>query len=74
MQKKLKEVDVDIDRRIRAKEFMHLLSIGHDKFYTLINSGDIEQPVRVSERDVFWYASYVKQKVEEHKKSDNIAA
>ncbi|WP_068911290.1 helix-turn-helix transcriptional regulator [Acinetobacter sp. WCHAc010034] len=58
---------MEIDRRVRAKEFMHLLSIGKDKFYALVNSGDIEQPIRLAERDVFWYSSYVKNKVEEHK-------
>ena len=65
---------MEIDRRIRAKEFMMLLSIGRDKFYNLINSGDIKQPIRLSEKDVFWYSSYVKNKVEEHKQeSDTIA-
>lgn len=65
---------VEIDRRIRAKEFMQLLAIGKDKFYALVNSGDIKQPVRLSEKDVFWYSSYVKNKVEEHKtESDMIA-
>ena len=65
---------MEIDRRIRAKEFMQLLGIGKDKFYALVNSGDIKQPVRLSEKDVFWYSSYVKNKVEEHKtESDMIA-
>ncbi|MBI1452992.1 MULTISPECIES: AlpA family transcriptional regulator [unclassified Acinetobacter] len=58
---------MEIDRRVRAKEFMDLMSIGREKFYSLINSGDIQQPIRVTDRDVFWYASYVKNKVEEYK-------
>ena len=45
---------MEIDRRIRAKEFMQLLSIGKDKFYNLVNCGDIQQPVRLTEKDVFW--------------------
>ena len=65
---------MEIDRRIRAKEFMQLLSIGKDKFYSMVNCGDIRQPIRLSEKDVFWYSSYVKNKVEEHKtESDMIA-
>lgn len=56
-----------IDRRVRAKEFMELLSVSREKFYKMINQGKIQQPVRISERDVFWYSSYVKDKVEEHK-------
>jgi predicted DNA-binding transcriptional regulator AlpA len=61
-----------IDRRIRAKEFMGYLSIAKDKFYALINSGKIQQLIGISDKDVFWYASYVKQKVEELK--DKIVA
>jgi predicted DNA-binding transcriptional regulator AlpA len=44
---------IEIDRRIRAKEFMQLLSIGKDKFYNMINTGDIQQPIRLSDKDVF---------------------
>lgn len=58
---------MEIDRRVRAKEFMDLLAIGKDKFYNMIKAGEIRQPIRLSEKDVFWYASYVKDKVEEHK-------
>lgn len=58
---------IEIDRRIRAKEFMQLLAIGKDKFYAMVNSGDIQQPVRISDKDIFWYSSYVKHKVEEYK-------
>lgn len=58
---------MEIDRRVRAKEFMMLLAIGKDKFYEMINSGQIQQPVRVTDRDIFWYSSYVKNKVEEYK-------
>lgn len=63
-----------IDRRVRADEFMQLLSIEKDKFYGMIKSGDVEQPIRLSPKDVFWYASYVKKKVEEHKKGPIKAA
>ncbi len=63
-----------IDRRIRAKEFMLLLSIEKDKFYGMVEAGEIEQPVRLSKHDVFWYASYVKKKVEEHKTESVIVA
>ena len=58
---------MEIDRRIRAKEFMRLLAIGKDKFYGLVKSGDIQQPIRLTEKDVFWYSSYVRNKVEERK-------
>ncbi|MBF7693909.1 helix-turn-helix transcriptional regulator [Acinetobacter pollinis] len=64
---------MEIDRRIRAKEFMYFLGVTRYKFYELINKGDIQSPIKISERDVFWYSSYVKQKVEEHKKSDIVA-
>lgn len=63
-----------IDRRVRADEFMQLLSIEKDKFYGMIKAGEIKQPVRLSCKDVFWYASYVKEKVEEHKKESNTPA
>ena len=39
---------------IRAKEFMQLLAIEKDKFYALVNSGDLQQPIRLSEKDVCW--------------------
>ncbi|APJ18505.1 MULTISPECIES: helix-turn-helix transcriptional regulator [Acinetobacter] len=65
---------MEIDRRVRAKEFMYLLSIQKDKFYEWVNSGKIKQPIRVSEKDVFWYSSYVKQKVEEYKQESDIVA
>lgn len=58
---------MQIDRRVRAKEFMQLLAIGHAKFYKMIKQGEIKEPIRESKIDVFWYASYVKSKVEEHK-------
>ncbi|WP_426690743.1 helix-turn-helix transcriptional regulator [Acinetobacter baumannii] len=65
---------MEIDRRVRAKEFMYLLSIQKDKFYEWVNSGKIKQPICVSEKDVFWYSSYVKQKVEEYKQESDIVA
>ena len=57
----------NIDRRVRAKEFMQLLSIKKDVFYSRVKNGEIKQPVRLNKKDVFWHESYVKQKVEEHK-------
>ena len=65
---------MEIDRRIRAKEFMHLLSVKRKKFYDLIKKGEISQPHRITQKDVFWYASEVKAIVEKTKKeSDTIA-
>ena len=64
---------MEIDRRVRAKEFMELLSIKKDAFYTKVKSGEIKQPVRINKKDVFWHESYVKLKVEEHKPKENIA-
>ena len=64
----------NIDRRIRTKEFMALLSIGRTKFYRMIKTGEIPQPIRVSEKEVFWHESSVKKVVEKHKEiSDMIA-
>ncbi len=59
--------NLNIDRRVRAKEFMTLLSIGRTKFYRMIKKGEIPQPIRVSEKEVFWYESSVKKVVEKHK-------
>lgn len=53
---------------------MALLSVGRTKFYNMNKRGEIAEPVRLSEKDVFWYAFYVKDKVEEHKNSDIVAA
>lgn len=58
---------MQIDRRVRAKEFMQLLSIKKDAFYSRVKTGEIQQPVRINKKDVFWHESYVKRKVEEHK-------
>lgn len=57
----------NIDRRVRAKEFMTLLSIGRTKFYRMIKKGEIPQPIRISEKEVFWHESSVKKVVEKHK-------
>ena len=62
-----------IDRRVRAKEFMELLSIKKDAFYNRVKLGEIQQPIRINKKDVFWHESYVKQKVEEHKSENCIA-
>ncbi|MCU4499256.1 AlpA family phage regulatory protein [Acinetobacter radioresistens] len=56
-----------IDRRVRAKEFMNLLAVGRTKFYELLKSGKLPQPVRLSEKDIFWYESIVKKEVEKFK-------
>lgn len=63
-----------IDRRVRAKEFMELLSIKKDAFYDRVKSGEIQQPVRINKKDVFWHESYVKHKVEEFKQDLNTVA
>ena len=49
-----------IDRRVRAKEFMDFLAVGRTKFYRLLKKGHIPEPVRITEKDVFWYESVVK--------------
>ncbi|MEC6393403.1 AlpA family phage regulatory protein [Acinetobacter pittii] len=65
---------MEIDRRVRAKEFMMLMSIGRTKFYRMIKNGEIPQPIKVSEKEVFWHESSVKKVVEKHKDiSDMIA-
>ncbi|ATU44169.1 transcriptional regulator [Acinetobacter junii] len=58
---------MNIDRRVRAKEFMGLLAVGRTKFYTLLKKGHIPEPVRITEKDVFWYESVVKKEVEKFK-------
>ena len=63
-----------IDRRVRAKEFMELLSIKKDAFYNRVKLGEIQQPIRINKKDVFWHESYVKQKVEEFKQDLNNVA
>ena len=65
---------MQIDRRIRATEFMQLMSIGRTKFYRMIKKGEIPQPIRVSDKEVYWHESQVKKEVEKYKQeSDNIA-
>ena len=64
---------MEIDRRIRAKEFMQLLAMKKDAFYNRVKAGEIEQPVRINKKDVFWHESYVKQKVEEHRPDNKLA-
>lgn len=58
---------MNIDRRIRAKEFMNLLAVGRTKFYRLLKKGHILEPIRIPEKDVFWYESVVKKEVEKLK-------
>lgn len=58
---------MEIDRRVRAKEFMMLMSIGRTKFYRMIKNGEIPQPIKVSDKEVFWHESSVKKVVENTK-------
>lgn len=58
---------MNIDRRVRAKEFMGLLAVGRSKFYDMLKKSHIPEPVRLSEKDVFWYESVVKKEVEKFK-------
>ncbi|MFA2886906.1 helix-turn-helix transcriptional regulator [Acinetobacter pittii] len=58
---------MNIDRRVRAKEFMALLSIKKDAFNDRVNSGEIPQPIRINKKDIFWYESVVKKEVEKFK-------
>lgn len=46
---------------------MGLLAVGRTKFYRLLKKGNIPEPVRVTEKDIFWYESVVKQEVEKFK-------
>lgn len=72
--KRLKEVKMDIDRRIKANEFMRLMSVKKTKFYGMVKSGDIPEPVKLSEKEVFWYESIVKKVVEKHKPNSDMIA
>ncbi|MDS7929275.1 AlpA family phage regulatory protein [Acinetobacter sp. V102_4] len=65
---------MEIDRRVRAKEFMMLMSIGRTKFYRMIKTGEIPQPIKVSEKEVFWHESSVKKVVEKHKDNSDMIA
>jgi predicted DNA-binding transcriptional regulator AlpA len=58
---------MNIDRRVRAKEFMSLLAVGRTKFYRLLKKDHIPEPIRITEKDVFWYESVVKKEVEKFK-------
>ena len=58
---------MNIDRRVRAKEFMDLLAVGRTKFYKMLKHGELPAPVRLSEKDVFWYESVVRKEVEKFK-------
>ncbi|ENX60684.1 hypothetical protein F885_01792 [Acinetobacter higginsii] len=65
---------MQIDRRIRATEFMQLLSIKRTKFYRMIKNGEIPQPIKVSDREVYWHESSVKKVVEKHKGNSDMIA
>ena len=65
---------MEIDRRVRAKEFMMLMSIGRTKFYRMIKNGEIPQPIKVSDKEVFWHEPSVKKVVEKHKDNSDMIA
>lgn len=65
---------MEIDRRVRASEFMHLMSVGKTKFYNMIKDGEVPKPIKLSEKEVFWYESIVKQEVEKYKPKDVMIA
>lgn len=65
---------MQIDRRVRASEFMQLMSIGRTKFYRMIKKGEIPQPIRVSDKEVYWHESSVKKVVEKHKENSDMIA
>ena len=67
-------MNMQIDRRIRATEFMQLMSIGRTKFYRMIKKGEIPQPIRVSDKEVYWHESSVKKVVEKHKENSDMIA
>ena len=41
---------MNIDRRVRAKEFMDLLAVGRTKFYRLLKQGHIPEPVELRKK------------------------
>ncbi|MDQ8878035.1 helix-turn-helix transcriptional regulator [Acinetobacter baumannii] len=53
---------------------MMLMSIGRTKFYRMIKNGEIPQPIKVSEKEVFWHESSVKKVVEKHKDNSDMIA
>lgn len=65
---------MEIDRRVRASEFMKLLSVGRTKFYNMVKQGDVPEPIKISDKEVFWYESTVKQEVEKYKPKNVIVA
>ena len=46
---------MNIDKRVRASEFMNLLSVGRTKFYRMLKRGELPKPIKLSEKDVFWH-------------------
>lgn len=65
---------MNIDRRVRASEFMKLMAVGKTKFYEMVKSGVVPEPVRLSDREVFWYESIVKKEVEKYKSNSDMIA
>ncbi|MCJ9094117.1 AlpA family phage regulatory protein [Acinetobacter baumannii] len=51
-----------------------VLSIGRTKFYRMIKNGEIPQPIKVSDKEVFWHESSVKKVVEKHKDNSDMIA
>ncbi|OTN11508.1 transcriptional regulator [Acinetobacter baumannii] len=50
------------------------MSIGRTKFYRMIKNGEIPQPIKVSDKEVFWHESSVKKVVEKHKDNSDMIA
>lgn len=46
---------------------MEIVAAGRTKFYRLLKKGHTPEPVRITEKDVFWYESVVKKEVEKFK-------
>lgn len=58
---------MNIDRRVRAKEFIAYFQLKKMRFIAELTVGEIPQPLRINKKDVFWYESVVKKEVEKFK-------
>ena len=45
---------LDVDRLIRLKEFLRLTGLGRSTVYKFIAQGELERPLRITERTVGW--------------------
>ena len=50
---------MQIDNRIRAKQFMKLLCIKKSAFYEMVKNGQIQQPIRLSKKDAAGLGRYI---------------